>query len=346
QGPIRQKLEDADRWLQEGHIEGPLSAAEHALERIENGTQAAAEAVAGTGNTVSDRLARWNARITDARRGMADAQTRIATGLRDAREGMNRIDKPIEDFAEVVGAIDRGEGDDWRGTLGRLVNDPMLADDLEDATVSLAETTASFDRFKTWLGGRFEYNFRAKGFRIYATAEIYARPDKFYLIEAERSGLGPHRDELTDQPNTDAYTRREVILDQQRFTAQFGKRFGGVQLRAGIKDSTAGVGADLLLVQNRLKISADLFGSYYRTPRVKLAAGYAVWRQLYILGGVDDALSPHGQLPVLTGNSPVPGFFKTVHYGRDYFVGAALSFTDEDIAVLLRIYGAMLVGLL
>jgi hypothetical protein len=35
-----------------------------------------------------------------------------------------------------------------------------------------------------------------------------------------------------------------------------------------------------------------------------------------------------------------------VRYGRDYFVGTTLSFTDEDISVLLRVYGALLVGLL
>jgi hypothetical protein len=35
-----------------------------------------------------------------------------------------------------------------------------------------------------------------------------------------------------------------------------------------------------------------------------------------------------------------------VRYGRDYFIGAALHFDDADLSTLLRVYGALLVGLL
>jgi phospholipid/cholesterol/gamma-HCH transport system substrate-binding protein len=346
QGAVRERIEAADKWLQEGHIEAPLTKADRALERLEGGTSAVADAVATTGKDVPDRLARWNKNITDARKGMVDAQARIVTSLTDARKGMDRIDEPVAKYTEVLSAINDARGEDWRGTLGTLVNDPTLAEDIEGVTEGLKETTAGFDRFKAWLGGRIEANYYSRAFRVYATAEVHARSDKFYLVEIERSGLGPHGDQLSDAPNTGGYTRREIVYDQQRFTFQFGKRLGWFQVRGGIKDSTVGVGADFLLMRNRLKFSADVFGSYYRVPRVKLAAAIAVWRNLYILGGVDDALNPHAELPVVTGNTPVPGFFDTVHYGRDYFLGASLQFSDEDITTMLRLYGALLIGLL
>ncbi|MBA3500488.1 MAG: MlaD family protein [Myxococcota bacterium] len=346
QGAVRERILAADTWLQEGHIEAPLTKADRALERIEGGTSAVADVVATTGKDVPDRLARWNKNITDARKGMVNAQARIVTTLTDARKGMDRIDEPVAKYTEVLGAINEARGDDWRGTLGTLVNEPQLADDIEGVTEGLKGATAGFDRFKAWLGGRIEANYYSGAFRVYATAEVHARSDKFYLVEIERSGLGPHGDQLTDSPNSDPYTRREIIHDQQRFTFQFGKRLGWFQVRGGIKDSTVGVGADFLFMQNRLKFSADVFGAYYRTPRVKLAAAIAVWRNLYILGGVDDALNPHDELPVVTGNTPVPGFFQTVHYGRDFFMGASLQFSDEDITTMLRLYGALLIGLL
>jgi hypothetical protein len=47
---------------------------------------------------------------------------------------------------------------------------------------------------------------------------------------------------------------------------------------------------------------------------------------------------------VLSGNPGAPQVLDRVRYGRDYFVGTSLQFTDEDIAVLLRVYGAALVG--
>ena len=345
QGQVRERIEAADRWLAEGHIEAPLAKADSALERLEGGTEAVADAIGTTGKTVPDRIARWNARVVDARKSIVDAQARIVKTLGDAREGMNRIDEPVARYTEVVSAINEGRGDDWKGSLGRLVNDPQLGEDIEDATESLVETTAGFNKFKAWLGGRAELNWYSKAFRVYATAELHARNDKFYLIEIERSGLGPHGDQLADAANTGAYTRTEVVYDKQRFTFQFGKRLGPLTLRGGIKDSTFGAGADVLF-KSRLKLSADLMGSYYRTPRLKLTAAIAVFEQLYILGGVDDALNPHNELPVITGNTPVPGFYDTVHYGRDYFLGASLQFSDEDITTLLRIAGALLVGII
>jgi hypothetical protein len=38
--------------------------------------------------------------------------------------------------------------------------------------------------------------------------------------------------------------------------------------------------------------------------------------------------------------------FNKVRYGRDYFFGTTLVFSDADIAVLIRLYGALLVALL
>jgi phospholipid/cholesterol/gamma-HCH transport system substrate-binding protein len=346
QGPLQQQLVEADRWLAEGHIESPLSKAEKALERLENGSTAIAEAVHDTGLEVPDRIARWNKRIVDARKSMADAQVRIVTTLTDARKNMNAIDEKVDQATQVLAEINKGESNDWKGTLGTLVNDPLLASDIEDVTESLKEGTASFDRFKAWLGARVELNYYSRAFRTYATAEIRSRNDKFYLIELERSGMGIHHDSLTDASGTDAYTRREVVEDQARFTLQFGKRLGLLQVRGGLKDSTFGVGADLLFMEGRLRFSTDVFGSWYRAPRVKVAGMFALYRSLYILAGIDDALNPHGELPVETGNTDVPGFYQTVHYGRDYFVGAALHFDDADLSTLLRLYGALLIGLL
>jgi len=65
-----------------------------------------------------------------------------------------------------------------------------------------------------------------------------------------------------------------------------------------------------------------------------------------VLAGVDDALNSPGYLQIVSGNPEAPKTFDEVRFGRDYFAGAMLHFTDEDISVLLRVYGALLVGLL
>jgi hypothetical protein len=102
----------------------------------------------------------------------------------------------------------------------------------------------------------------------------------------------------------------------------------------------------MLMGQGRLKFSTDLFGGYSRTPRLKLAGALEVFRSVYLLAGVDDALNHPGYLNIEKGNTDVPIQFDEVRYGRDYFLGAQLQFNDADLAMLLRVYGALLVGLL
>ncbi len=347
QGPMDDRLVAANDWLAEGHIEPPLSATERALERLEGATARAADALAGSAPEVTRTLQRADDAIARARRGMADGRASLLEAMRDVREGLDAIDPTVAQMAEVITAIDRGETDDWRGTLGRLVNDPGLHDSLEDATESAEEAVHGFNRFKSWLGARVELGIYARAFRFYAAAEIRARNDKFYLVELSKSALGGvPADALSDAAGTTAYTRTQEIRDQLRFTAQFGKQFRFLQVRGGLKDSTFGFGGDALLSDGRLRLSADLFGSFQRTPRLKLAAAFAVLRSIFVVAGIDDALNAPGYLPIAAGSSPVPVDFREVRYGRDYFVGLSLHFDDADLSTLLRVYGALLVGLL
>jgi len=228
-----------------------------------------------------------------------------------------------------------------------LINDPALGDTLEDVTSGAREAAASFNRFKSWLGMRVEFDVFSRAVRFYATAELRARNDKFYLVELERGPLGGvPNDELSDVAGTSAYVRQQEIHDRLRFTAQFGKQLGVVSVRGGLKDSTFGVGVDTLLLAGRLKLSADLYGAFQATPRLKLAGALAVFRSVYVLAGVDDALNAPGYLQIVSGNPGAPKTFDQVRYGRDYFIGTTLVFNDADISVLLRVYGALLAGLL
>jgi phospholipid/cholesterol/gamma-HCH transport system substrate-binding protein len=263
------------------------------------------------------------------------------------RTGMDGLDQPAQDYAELLAAVNEGRGDDYKGTLGRLINDPQLADSLEEGTDSAREGVGSFSRFKSWLGLRMEFNIFARQPRFFVTAEVRARTDKFYLVELERGPLGDFPDdEISDATGVPEYARRQVIRDRLRYTLQFGKTFGNwFQIRGGVKESTFGFGADMLLREGRLKFSADLYGSYTYTPRIKLAGALAVFRSTYLIAGVDDALNEPGYLSIRNGTD-VPIQFDKIRFGRDYFLGAELHFDDADLSTLLRVYGALLVGLL
>jgi phospholipid/cholesterol/gamma-HCH transport system substrate-binding protein len=343
-GDIQQTMNDAKRWLEEERIEKGIDSFDKAMERFENGTDRAAISVADAVPSIAKRLKNFDEGITSARGSMKSGKDGLINGLTDARAGFDRADETIANMQEVVAAIDEGRGDDYKGTLGRLVNDPELGNTIADFTDDAREGAAGFQRFKSWIGGRFEANIRQRMVRVYASAEVWARRDKFYLVEFEKSALGgePFAN-LSEVPGSTEFTRRQTIEDELRFTFQFGKRIGNhLQLRAGLKDSSAGLGIDGLLFRNRLRISTDLFGSFSRTPRLKVAAALAVFRSLYIMAGIDDALNAPGELPIITGNTPVPEYFSELKYGRDYFLGVGLRISDVDLTTMLRFYGAVI----
>src|SRR5439155_24066612 len=118
---------------------------------------------------------------------------------------------------------------------------------------------------------------------------------------------------------------------------------GPFALRGGVKDSTFGFGSDLLLMDGKLKFSTDLYGSFTRTPTLKVTGAFEVFRSLYIIAGVSDALNRPGYLSTINGNTNVPIELDRLRYGRDYFVGTILQFSDADLATLLKVYGSLLV---
>lgn len=346
-GPVDDRLHRTDDWLAQGNIERPVATADRAVAKLDDVTTRAADAVASAVPEVPRTLDRVDHAIDNARARMHGVKDGLVSGLHDTREGLDRIDPQIAQAGEVMAAINEGHGDDWRGTLGHLINDPELGNTIADVTEAGRDAVASLNRFRTWLGLRVEFDVFSRQVRYYATAELHARNDKFYLVELERGPLGGlPNDSLSDVVGSTDFERRQVIHDEPRFTAQFGKHLGWFSVRGGLKDSTFGLGGDALLFQDRLKLSADLYGSFQPTPRLKIAAALAVFRSVYVLAGVDDALNKPGYLPVITGNSGAPQVFNQVRHGRDYFVGTTLVFTDADIAVLMRLYGALLISLL
>jgi len=261
------------------------------------------------------------------------------------RGKLDKLDGVIGNTESITKKID-----DDKGTLGRLVNDPAIADNVEQITDDAKGFLGTLFGLKAYVGLRSEYNVFAGLARHYITVELHTRPDKYYLIELEKGPRGGYPDTtLTFDPTIDPnnWIRKTVIEDKIRFTFQFAKRFSWLTLRYGLKESSGGIGADadLRWFNRDLRLSADVFdASFDQYPRVKLTAAFELFRHLYVLGGVDELLNTPNELPIVTGSSGVPIQFSTLRYGRDYFLGGMLRFNDEDLAALLTVGGSAVAG--
>jgi phospholipid/cholesterol/gamma-HCH transport system substrate-binding protein len=354
-GPLQNTAQRIDGLVQKNAdaVQDIIQRADRAAKNIEG----IAADLRGMSKDADPRIKELLKNLDDA---SADAKDLVATAKKELqdtggklRDKLDKLDGVIDNTRSITEKID-----DDKGTIGRLVNDPTIADNVEEITDQVKPFVNTLFGLKAYVGLRSEYNFEAGLTRNYVTVELHTRPDKFYLLELEKGPRGNYPDvTLTFDPTVDPnhWIRRSVIHDEIRFTFQFAKRFAWLTLRYGIKESTGGIGADadFLWWERNVKLSADVFDATFdKYPRVKLTLAMEVIRHLYILGGVDELINTPRELgcpanggpcqPIIKGTSDVPIQFDTFHLGRDFFAGAMLRFNDEDLTALLTVGGSAL----
>jgi phospholipid/cholesterol/gamma-HCH transport system substrate-binding protein len=347
-GPLQSVATRVDGLVQReaGTVADIIQRADRSMQKIEQIAGDLRSITQGADPRIAKILDNLDAASTEAKDLVATAKDELKQTGDALRGKLDKLDGVISNTESITKKIDED-----KGTLGRLVNDPAIADNVEAITEDAKGFLGTLFGLKTYVGLRTEYNIFGGMFRHYVTVELHTRPDKYYLIELEKGPRGNYPDvtltqDVTVDPNY--WVKRSVIEDSIRFTFQFAKRFGPLTLRYGIKESTGGIGADFETTPwfgRHLRLSADVFDATWdRYPRVKLAIAFELFRHLYILGGVDDLVNKPDYLQIVAGNSGVPIQFEEVRYGRDWFAGAMLRFNDEDLAALLTVGGSALAG--
>ncbi|HTM43583.1 MAG TPA: MlaD family protein [Polyangiaceae bacterium] len=226
------------------------------------------------------------------------------------------LEKTLKNMETVTNRLEKGEG-----TLGRLSKDDKLINNVENVAEGVGDIVGGMNRLQTIVSLRSDYQFRSHTVKSFVELRLQPREDKYYSFEIVNDPRGLTRIEQVDidttNPNDPPHYRqiRTVTTNSFRFSLQFAQRFGPLVGRFGIKESTGGVGLDLLLLDDYLELDQDLFGfGEVVEPRWRTTLGYAFLSRLWLLGGVDDILSPDR---------------------RDYYVGLQLRFNDQDLKNLL-----------
>ena len=345
-GPLASTLSRIDKLVQDESdtVASILQRTDRTIARIEEITKDIRGATAGADVKVQRILDNVDKATADARELVASAKVEVEKTGATLRERIERLDRVIDPAGDVMEKVN----DPDKGTLGRLVGDTTIADNIEDITEDAKGFLGTLFGMQTYVGLRSEYNIGAADFRHYIAVELHTRPDKFYYIELEKGPRGRYPDiSLTPSAGGDSLDQSFVIEDKIRFTFQFAKKWNWATFRFGLKESTGGVGVDAEWFDNRLKISADVFeAAWAGIPRLKVTAAYEFFGFLYILGGVDDALISPTDIAVnpALNVEEVPVQLREFHYGRDYFFGAMLRFNDLDLAALLTVGGAAVAG--
>lgn len=235
--------------------------------------------------------------------------------LADMEQKSVKLDAKLSNLAETAGRLDRGEG-----KIGRLMNDDRAVDKLTEAVDGVSEYLGRRTRLQLIVGLREEYQFLQGSVKSYIQVRLQPREDKYYAFEIafDPNGRSTHQQSSVQSTNPNEpreyFEVRTTTTSAPRYTLQFAQRVGPFWGRFGIKESSGGIGLDTLLAGDRLELIQDLYGfGNVVLPHWRLSLNYEFIHRAWLLGGIDDALSPTK---------------------RDYFVGIQLRYNDEDLKLL------------
>jgi phospholipid/cholesterol/gamma-HCH transport system substrate-binding protein len=277
---------------------------------------------------------------------MGSTGDKLRQDLDKIGSAVDNLNHTLENMSTVSEKVKNGEG-----TVGRLLNDETIANNVEQITSDAGSFISSITRLQTLVGLRSEYNVLANTLKTYIQVKIQSRPDKFFYVELIDDPRGQRSTSrtytTTDDPSKPQTVNTETITitNQFRFSFQLAKRIfllnGKMALtgRFGIKESTGGVGMDIEIPMalvspwmRTLTFNLDLFDFQANIyPRLKVLAALEFFKHIWLVGGVDDIFNSRGSGAGVT-------------IGRDYFFGAQLTFTDDDLRGLLTIGGAALLS--
>ncbi|NOZ85151.1 MAG: MCE family protein [Deltaproteobacteria bacterium] len=251
----------------------------------------------------------------------------LESSIKKAEETMDNLKGASEKAKSVITKLDNGQG-----TIGRLLTDEDMADNVADLTESASDFMNRIVKLRTIFDVRYEYHTnmlnidKRPGGKAYVGLKLQPRFDKYYLIELIDDHRPAYQRTITTTTGTRAdgtkysESKDELVRkpDQLKFSIEFARRFYFVTLRFGLIENTGGVGTDLDFLNDSLKLKLDLFdwnplaGGY---PRLKLMASYELLNHIFLSGGMDDMLNWDNR--------------------TTWFIGAGILFEDRDLKALL-----------
>ena len=246
------------------------------------------------------------------------------------KEISKNIEQASHSIMNVSQRIDSGEG-----TLGKLINDDKVVQDIEEGLSSINEMIAPAKRLSLNLDYHGEYRFDQQN-QHYVNLTVRTRPDLFYTVGITNTYQTQVYSELEiDGSNSDLakelsrpHGSSKYLVQRQealRFNLQVGKRWHDLELRIGLFESTGGVAADYYFFRDILKLGVEAYAwnmkddSNFIKRKVALFKAYVslnFFSNLYIVGGIND-FTQKGIWS--SGKTP-------------FYIGAGFNFTDKDLS--------------
>jgi phospholipid/cholesterol/gamma-HCH transport system substrate-binding protein len=255
----------------------------------------------------------------------------IAGTLLRLQSTLDSLNYSLQNVQDITDKVNEGEG-----TLGALVNDPTIADKTSQVLGDVSDVTDTIGRLRTVVSFRSEYHLNNGQLKSIVGLKLQPRRNKYYLIEIVDAyrGLRANSTEIVrDEDGNEIDTiQRTTISDDYKLSIQYAignnlTDWLAWYFRFGVIESRGGIGGNLVFFEDRsLELQADLYEfDEGRNPRLRVFGSYNVFPNLYLFGGIDDALNDYDPaLPL---------------FGRQFTLGLGFALDDRDLKGLFTVSG-------
>jgi phospholipid/cholesterol/gamma-HCH transport system substrate-binding protein len=236
----------------------------------------------------------------------------LRASMENIREATKSAELALASIENAARKVDRGEG-----TLGKLVSEDRLYNNIDSAAKGLGDYVARVERMKTIVSFRSEYLFPES--KSYFDLTLKPRHDTYYILGINTDYRFKYTQSTTTATPPGATVTTETYEDRLRFSVLYAKRWANIALRMGLIESKGGLGADYFLLDDRLRFSVDAWDFNSKEPsnedaHLKATATYHLGKALFVNAGYDNILNSKRSNP---------------------FIGLGLQFDDEDLKYVL-----------
>jgi len=231
---------------------------------------------------------------------------------------LDKVDVAVSDLKIIIADLKDG-----KGTVGKLLRDDAVVDQVSQTLSSVNRLVNRINNVEADIGLSTGVNTR-NGSDTRFDLDLYPAPERFFRLGVITNQFGPETENKSDTYYTDAQgvetktSKRVVNKSGFKFNLQIGRRIQRIGLRAGLIESTGGVGIDYFFPDWGIRTGMELFDYQKEAgPNLRVISEVKLWSVMFARVAGEDLLSKDGRASA------------TISLG--------LRFSDQDLAALVGI---------
>lgn len=209
---------------------------------------------------------------------------------------LDNADAAVKDLRIIIADVKDG-----KGTVGKLLRDDAVVDQVSQTLSSVNRLVNRINNIEADIGLSTGVNSRIGGDTRF-DLDIYPAPERFFRIGVVTNDYGPRIEQenetcsTTDGQAETCTETRKLNKSQFKFNLQIGRRIQRLGIRAGLIESTGGVGMDYFFPDWGIRTGMEVF-DYQKDagPNLRLLTEVKIWNVFFARIAGEDLVSKDGK---------------------------------------------------